>query len=164
MKIDESLAADKLLIWESELPMFENFDPKEPYQSDLIRVEIIEEFFKAVEKDPDHNIDDPDFEMLLDINEGYKWQTYIQNDLKNGNIIYWEGWTKECWKGVYAKPEYKGLKKPDAIKKVISERMPEIAKPFNMKIMDSNYFFHEMMADYVDDGYIMSVTMHKTTA
>ena len=123
--------------------------------SDLSRMQIVEDFFNQIKKNPDYNIDEPDHDELLDTWDGYEDQVYIQNNLKNNEIIYWEGWVDSCWESLYEKPEYKKLDKKDAIKKVINDRFPRIAEEFEMKIKSFNYFIH-------NDEYIMKVVFVKT--
>ena len=41
-----------------------------------------------------------------------------QNNMKDKQIIFWEGWVKSCWEGLYIKQDYKGLSKPEAIEKI----------------------------------------------
>ena len=126
--------------------------------SDITRLEIIEEFFDIIKDEPEYNIDEPEYDGLLDRWDGYQWQTYIQNDLKNNQIIYWEGWVQECWDAVYNKPDYKNLSKIDIINKIAKERFPLIAKDLGMKIIDYEYFWYESIYDEgVEDGYIMKV-------
>ena len=125
--------------------------------SDIVRLEMIEEFLEIVKEEPEYNIEEPEYDSLLDTWDGYKWQTYIQNDLKNNKIIYWEGWVKECWDAVYNKPNYKGLSKTDVISKIVKERFPLIAKDLNMKIIDFDYWYEESWTDGVDNGYIMKI-------
>lgn len=108
--------------------------------SDLTRMEIIEDFFKKVNNDPDYNKEAPYFTKLIDNWDGYEDQVYIQNDLKNNRFIFFEGWVDECWKSVYLKPEYKGLNKIEVIEKIAKERFPRIAKEFGFKLESHNYF------------------------
>lgn len=120
--------------------------------SDSIRIELIKSFFESIKENPNYNLDVPDFEELLDPWDGYDNLTYIQNNLKNNEIIYWEGFIESCWEGVYAKPEYKGLSKEQAIEKIITERFPMIAGKFGMKVVNYDYFDE-------GDGCIMKIVM-----
>lgn len=129
--------------------------------SDLARMDSIQEFLDAVEKDLEHNIEEPEYDWLMDPNGGYPQQTYVQNNLANGQIIYWEGWSSYCWRALYKKKEYHGLSKEDALKKIFATRSPRIAQEFNMKIDDADFFWHESMDEDSEDGYIMKITMSK---
>jgi len=131
------------------------------HTSDLIRMDMIEEFFKSVEEDPEYNTEEPDYDMLLDPYDGYGQQTYIQNDLAHGRVIFREGWSSLCWEGLYAKPEYKGLGKEAAIKKIFKERIPRIAEEFNMTVEKADYYFHITSDELADDGYIMKIVFKK---
>jgi|ERR1035437_1554856 hypothetical protein len=125
--------------------------------SDLIRMEIIQEFIKNVQEDSEYNIEEPDSEMLLDPYEGYNSQSYIENRLEQNEVVYWEGWSSLCWEGAYAKKEYKKLTKPQIIEKIAKERFPRIAQEFNWTIKDFGYEWYETWSEGVDDGYIMWV-------
>lgn len=111
--------------------------------SDLTRMELIEMFFKNVEINPKYNIEEPNYFKLIDDWNGYDDQVYIQNNLSENEFIFWEGWVDECWKGLYLKPEYKGLNKIESINKVIKERFPRIGEEFGYKIKNFNYFKHK---------------------
>lgn len=128
--------------------------------SDALRADIIEENIKKFKEDPNLNKEDPDYDDLLDPYNGYKYQTYIQNDLENNQIIFWEGWSEECWNSLYQKEEYQNLSKKEAIEKIIQERFPKIASENNLKIKDYNYFYYEVNPYLnIDDGYIMKIKM-----
>lgn len=59
---------------------------------------------------------------MIDYWNGYDDKVYIQNNLSENEFIFWEGWVDECWKGLYLKPEYKGLDiKIESINKVIKK-------------------------------------------
>lgn len=119
--------------------------------SDITRMEIIDGFLKQVQEDPNYNIDEPDYDMLLDDWDGYDDQVYIQNKLNENKIIFYEGWVNSCWNAVYQKPQYEGLSKKEVIEDIITKRFPRIADEFNMEIDDYGY---------IDDGgYIMYVTL-----
>ena len=47
--------------------------------SDITRMEIIDNFFKQVNENPNYNTEEPDYGMLLDDWGGYDDQVYIQN-------------------------------------------------------------------------------------
>lgn len=121
--------------------------------SDITRMEIIDDFFNRVSNNPNYNIDEPDYDMLLDDWDGYDDQVYIQNKLENDTIIFYEGWVDSCWSAVYNKPQYKGMSKKQVIKDIITNRFPRISEEFNMSIDDYGYIN--------DDGYIMYVVMKK---
>ena len=78
----------------------------------------------------------------------------IQNNLSDNEFIFWEGWVDECWKGLYLKPEYKGLTKTDSIEKVIRDRFPRIGQEFGFKIKEYDYFKHK-------GKFIMKVVFYK---
>lgn len=122
--------------------------------SDLTRMQLINNFFENVEKDPNYNIENPDYDMLVDDWDGYDDQTYIKNELINNKIIYYEGFVKNCWIALYKNPEYKGLSKREAIEKLINDRFTKIAKEFNMIVSYYDYYTH----DYL---YIMQITLKK---
>lgn len=122
--------------------------------SDLIRMELIEMFLNKVKINPNYNTDEPNLFKLIDDWDGYDYQVYIQNKLSDNEFIFWEGWVDECWKGLYAKPEYRGLNKTDSIEKVIRDRFPRIGQEFGFKIKEYDYFIH-------DEEFIMKVVFYK---
>jgi len=133
------------------LKLFEDYTNL--YQSDIIRIQLINDFLENCKENPDYNIELPDYNDLIDDWDGYDDQTYIQN---NGNeFIYWEGWVRACWQAAYKKPEYKDLGKDLIIEKIIKERFPRIAEEVNYKINNYDYFRH-------DGIYIMKITFTKT--
>jgi hypothetical protein len=119
--------------------------------SDLTRMELIDNFLQKVKDNPEYNIEEPDYDMLLDDWDGYDDQVYIQN--KGESIVFWEGWVSSCWEAAFKKPQYKGLKKSEVIDKIIDERFPRIAEEFGMEIIDYGFFD--------DDGFIMYIEMKK---
>jgi hypothetical protein len=121
--------------------------------SDITRMEIIDDFFNRVSNDPNYNIDEPDYDMLLDDWDGYDDQVYIQNELDNDIIVFYEGWVDSCWSAVYNKPQYKGMSESEVIESIVTNRFPRIGEEFNMKIKDYGYFY--------DGGYIMYVVFKK---
>jgi hypothetical protein len=121
--------------------------------SDITRMEIIDNFLRMVQEDPNYNIEKPDDEMLLDDWDGYDDQVYIQNLLSEDKIVFYEGWVDSCWNAVYQKPQYKGLNEKEVIKSIIENRFPRIAEEFNMEVKDYGYYY--------DDGYIMYVILKK---
>ena len=122
--------------------------------SDIMRMEIIDTFFKRVDNDPNYNIDEPDYDMLLDDWDGYDDQVYIQNKLDEGKIIFYEGWVRSCWSAAYGKPQYKGMTKEEVIEDIITNRFPRISEEFNMTIKDYGYINY--------DGYIMYIVLENS--
>jgi hypothetical protein len=122
--------------------------------SDLTRMELVEMFFNNVETNPKYNMEEPNLFKLIDDWDGYDDQVYIQNKLSDIEFIFWEGWVDECWRGLYLKPEYKGLDKISSIKKVINERFPRIGQEFGFKIKEFDYFKHK-------GKFIMKVVFYK---
>jgi hypothetical protein len=118
--------------------------------SDIIRMEIIDNFLKEVETNSKYNEGEPNYDMLLDDWDGYDDQVYIQNQLNKGKIIFYEGWVDNCWKAIKIKPEYNRMNKKEVIDSIITKRFPRIAEEFNMVIDDYGYFNN-------GDGYIMYV-------
>lgn len=124
------------------------------YVSDIMRMKIIDNFFIQTSINPDYNIEYPDYNKLIDTWDGYDDMTYIQNNLKNNEFIFYEGWVNSCWKGLYLKKEYKELNKKDAIIKVITERFPIIGNEFQYHIKNFEYFKHRGL-------YIMKIIFYK---
>ena len=120
--------------------------------SDITRMEIIDNFIKNTQVDSEYNTEKPDNDKLLDDWDGYDNQVYIQNDLKNGRIIFYEGWVDACWSAVYEKPQYEGMDEEEVIDSIITKRFPRIAEEFNMIIDDYGYFNN-------GDGYIIYVIL-----
>jgi hypothetical protein len=131
------------------------------YFSDAYRMDTITEFFNNVKDDDSYNIEEPDFDSLLDPYNGYEKQIYIQNDLENNQIVFWEGWSHLCWDGAYSKPEYKGKNKQEVLDDVLDRRFKLIANECGLEIVDSDYFFHETWDDYIKDDYIMKIILKK---
>ena len=127
---------------------------KNCFMSDLVRMELLETFLNKVQNDPSYNKEEPNYSKLVDDWDGYDDQVYIQNNLDENEIIYWEGWVDECWKSLFQKPDYKGLSKTECIKKVITHRFPRIAEEFGFKIKDFHYFDYE-------GEYIMKVIFER---
>jgi hypothetical protein len=139
------------------IKLFEKFTLK--YSSDALRMDTMEEFLGELssgdEDFREEHSEDPDTDMLLDPHEGYERQTYIQCD--DNRVIYWEGWSQYCWDSLYQKPEYEGMSKPDAIEKVISERLIPSMSELGLRYVDHDYWLQESYDDYVDSGYIMKI-------
>jgi len=126
---------------------------KSCFISDITRMEIIDNFFNQVNENPNFNTEEPDYDMLLDDWDGYDDQIYIQNKLDEDTIVFYEGWVDSCWSAAYNKPQYKGMKKTEVIKDIITNRFPRIGEEFNMTIKDYGYVNN--------DGYIMYVVLKK---
>lgn len=126
--------------------------------SDALRADTILSFLEEVKEDPEFQSEEPEENDLLDPHDGYQYQTYVQNNLQEGEIIYYEGWSDYCWEALYSKPEYKGLKKLDAIKKLINERFSVIASECGFRIKSHDIWFAESW-DY--DNYIMKIVLEK---
>lgn len=123
--------------------------------SDLLRMELIENFFNKVEVNPEYNIEDPNYFKLIDNWDGYDDQVYIQNNLSENEFIFWEGWVDSCWDSLYLKDEYKGLSKVESIEKIIKNRFPRIGDEFLFKIKEWNYFKYK-------GKFIMKIVFIKT--
>jgi hypothetical protein len=96
-----------------------NEEYNQTYFSDDLRSDMVEDVFKKIQSgdvdELEFHIDEPNYDELLDPWDGYEYQTFIQYVPDENKIIYFEGWSKECWKSLYAKPEYKGIKKEAAM-------------------------------------------------
>jgi len=132
------------------------------YFSDALRtdmvINVINKIKKGDEDELEFHIDEPNYDELLDPWDGYEYQTFIQYVPDENKIIYFEGWSKECWKSLYAKPEYKGIKKEAAIEKVVKERLTPSLESLGLKFDDLEYWWQESGIEGVDDGYIMKVS------
>jgi hypothetical protein len=128
--------------------------------ADAGRMDFILEFLEQIIDEPDYNTEEPDTDDLLDPYDGYDDETYIQQ-LENGEFMYYEGWSKLCWKGLYRQPKYKGMSKKEALDQFLSVRFPIIARETNTVILDSGYDWYESWRDDVDDGYIMWVKLKR---
>lgn len=127
--------------------------------SDALRVDMMEDALDNIKNNfGDEN--EPNMNDLLDINDGYPYQTYIQFIPDTNQVIYYEGWSKQCWNSLYnSKPEYKKLYKTEAIEKVIKERLiPIMKQELNLTFVDSEYWFENSWTEGVDSGYIMKIT------
>jgi len=122
--------------------------------SDITRMELIDTFLTKIEKDPQFNLEEPNYDMLIDDWDGYDDQVYIQNKLDEDRIIFYEGWVYSCWEAIKTKSEYKGMNKREVIESIIRKRFPRIAEEFNMVIEDYGY-------SNDGDGYIMYVILKK---
>ena len=127
----------------------------EMYESDNIRIKIINAFLKKIKINTKYNTHPPEDESLIDDFDGYDDQIYIQNDIAHNKIIYYEGWVDACWEGAYAKSEYKDLSKEDIINDVIDNRFPHIASKCGLKILNSTFYLY-------DNEYIMKITLKQT--
>jgi hypothetical protein len=132
------------------------------YFSDALRTDMVEDVLNKIKKGDEgglkFHIDEPNYNELLDPWDGYEYQTFIQYVPDENKIIYFEGWSKECWKSLYAKPEYKGIGKETAIEKVVKERLTPALESLKLKFDDLEYWWQESDIDGVDDGYIMKVS------
>lgn len=122
------------------------------YVSDIMRMEIIGNFFKKVDENPNYHKDPPNYDKLMDDWDGYDDQIYIQNKLNEDTIIFYEGWVNSCWSAAYQKLEYKGMGKKEIIENIINKRFPRIAEEFNLTIEDYGYIKH--------NGFIMYVVLN----
>lgn len=142
------------------IKLFEEY--KATYFSDALRtdmvVEVLNKIKKGDENELEFHIDEPEYNYLLDPWDGYDKQTFIQYIPEENKIIYFEGWSKECWKSLYAKPEYKKLSKEDSIEKLVNERLTPALESLGLKFDDLEYWWQESDTDGVDDGYIMKVS------
>jgi len=120
-------------------------------------MDIILERLKEIKESDDEN-DNPDTDDLLDPEDGYYKQTFVQN-LGDGEIMCWEGWSDYCWDGIYGQERYKGLSKEEVLEQFLSIRFPIIAKECDLTIIKSGYDWYESWRDGVDDGYITFVRM-----
>lgn len=75
---------------------------------------------------------------LIDTWDGYDDLTKVQK-ISDNELIYYEGFVKSCWDGLYSKSEYKGLNKIDAVDKLVNDRISEIAKNNNLGILDHTF-------------------------
>lgn len=127
------------------------------YFSDALRCDMILNFIEACKKYSNYNEGTPEYDMLMDVYEGYENQTYIQS-IPNKQFILYEGWSSLCWDALYSKDEYKGLTHIECLNKFFVERIPVIAKECNIKVIECKYEFHESWGDNIEDGYIMLIT------
>ncbi len=79
----------------------------------------------------------PEFVRFRDTYAGYDALTYVQKT--PDGFRYFEGWFDSCWRGLYKKPEYKGLQRAAAIEKFVRERFTVIADAANLKVVDWQY-------------------------
>jgi hypothetical protein len=132
------------------------------YFSDALRTDMVEDVLKKIksgdEDDLEFHLEEPNYNDLLDPWDGYEYQTFIQYIPDENKIIYFEGWSKECWKSLYAKPEYKGIIKEKAIEKIVKERLTPALESIGLTFDVLEYWWQESDMDGVDDGYIMKVS------
>lgn len=79
-----------------------------------------------------------DKKRLTDTWDGYDDLTVVKK-IDDKTLVYYEGFVKSCWNGLFSKPEYKGLKKDEAVRKLVEDRIAEIAKNNGLEILE--YFF-----------------------
>jgi hypothetical protein len=132
------------------------------YFSDALRTDMVDEVLKKIKNgdidELEFHTEEPNYDDLLDPWNGYEYQTFIQYIPDENKMIYFEGWSKECWKSLYAKPEYKGIKKEKAIEKVVKERLTPALESLGLKFDELEYWWQESNVDDVDNGYIMKVS------
>lgn len=63
----------------------------------------------------------------------------IVKKLSDSEIVYYEGFVESCWKGLFDKPEYKGLSRQSAVIKMIEDRFSDIAVKNGLEIKDWDY-------------------------
>ena len=139
---------------ENRLEQRETEKYKNCFTSDLIRMELIDMFFKKIEQVSSYNIEEPNKFKLIDDWDGYDDQVYIQNNLIENEFIFWEGWVNECWKAALMKDEYKNMKKEDIIEKKINQRFTKIGDEFGFIIKSYDYFKYK-------GKYIMKIIFSK---
>lgn len=124
-----------------------------------MRLDIIQEVLDSIENDDYDNVDDPEYDWLLDPYEGYENQTYIQYNHDDGIITYWEGWSKLCWDALFNKKLYSGLSKDDAMESVVKNRIiPSIENEFkNLKFIEYKNFWHETWDVDIENGWITKI-------
>jgi hypothetical protein len=128
--------------------------------ADALRADTIDEFMDDVKEDSEYNVEEPNERDLLDPYDGYDKQTYIQNNLDvDGTIIFYEGWSDDCWRVIYRQKEYKFKTKEWVLQSFLEDRMPRIAASVNMDIVDSLYYWGESWDDWVKDGWIMKIIL-----
>lgn len=119
---------------------------------DVIRMELIDIFFKNVKNDDNYNKSEPILFKLIDDWDGYDDQVYIQNNLEDGCIIFYEGWVKACWDAILKNVLYKDMSKKEVLENFLSNRMTKMSKELNLTIVDSEYFLYK-------GKYIMKIKM-----
>jgi hypothetical protein len=111
------------------------------YASDRIRYDYLK---SAISSEPTDA--EPDMNALRAVGmglDGYPDKEY--DDLtfvakrKDGTIDYWEGFVKSCWDGLFGKPEYKGLKKKEAVDKMVKDRMIPMAGDLGLELASYEY-------------------------
>ena len=101
-------------------------EPKElELPSDRIRSEYIKKAEESTKKPTREELLEAE-DLVIVRKEGEKY-------------TYSEQWIENCWKALFAKPEYKGMKRADAIEKFVDERFQAIADKQNLKIDDWSY-------------------------
>lgn len=119
--------------------------------ADSIRKEMISDFFKGVEEDSEYNEEEPEYDGLLDPHMGYEYQTYIQNDLRNGRFIYYEGFSSYCWKSFMKQKQYQGMGKEDIIQSFVINRGSKLGEEFNFNLVNYSFDVYDIgdLSDYV---------------
>jgi hypothetical protein len=119
--------------------------------ADAIRHDLILQFFEDVNIDDEYNIDEPEYDLLLDPHDGYDYQTYIQNDLDNGRFIFYEGFSLYCWKSFLSQKQYKGLSKSEIIESFIKNRGSKLGESFGYELVDYSFEIYDTFdfSDYI---------------
>ena len=128
------------------------------FLSDGIRRDLLQAFFDSVKEDEEYNIEDPDYSDLLNPHDGYEHQTYIQNNIENDEVIYWEGFSDYCWKAF--KQKYPNKSKTQIIETFVNLRAKDYGTPFGYKLGDYDYFVAEDVYDNYQD-YILKLIFIK---
>ncbi len=126
--------------------------------ADAIRRDTMYTFLKSVEEDDEYNIEEPDMCDLLDPHDGYEYQTYIQNNLKEGEFIYWEGFSKYCWNAFMNQKQYRGMTKKEILQNFLEKRAPKLAKDLGFDLVADNYYV--VTSDLYKD-YVMKIVYKK---
>jgi hypothetical protein len=142
------------------LKIFEEYiSPEDCIFSDASRLDAMQEVLDSIENGDYDNVDEPEYDWLLDPYDGYEKQTYIQYNPDEGIITYWEGWSKLCWDALFNKKGYNGLSKEEATKNVVENRIiPSIKNEFkNLELIEYKNFWHETWDDDIEDGWITKI-------
>lgn len=78
-------------------------------------------------------------------------------------IVYYEYFVKSCWDSLYDKTEYKGLKKKDALQKLVEERFARIASLLGCKILSWN-FSNPVLEMKISNNFILSAKENQKKA
>jgi len=119
--------------------LFENWTNKYDLPSDNIRYYYIS---KELNNTPSEDI--VNIFKLTDTWDGYDDLLFVRN--RKTYIDYYEGFVDACWIALYNKPEYQGLSKADAVKKLVEDRMTKIITDLNLII---DYYIFEDSILYI---------------